>query len=101
MTGDVMDDTYPLNVEPWEPNITTRVNFASKWEDMLRKGTPVPTPESDRNRYPVGLYEGAAYVAKGIYRPAYDCRMRTNQCPSFCPVCQRALRRLIDYYTQP
>ena len=26
--------------------------------------------------------------------------MKTNECKAFCPVCQRALRRLIDYYTQ-
>ena len=27
------DDFYPLNVEPWEPNITTLVNFDSKWKE--------------------------------------------------------------------
>ena len=26
------DEFYPLNVEPWEPNITTLVNFDSKWK---------------------------------------------------------------------
>jgi hypothetical protein len=48
----------------------------------------------------VGLYEGAAYVPKGIYRPAPDCRMHTNKAPAFCPVCQRAIDRMIDYYTK-
>lgn len=95
---DVMSDTYPLNVEPWEQNITTRVNFASKWEDMLAKGTPVPTPVSEKQKYPVGVYEGGGYSFKGIYRPAYDCRMKTNDCPVFCPVCQRAIRRVIEFY---
>jgi hypothetical protein len=38
------DEFYPLNVEPWEPNITTRVDFTSKWKDLISKGTPVPTP---------------------------------------------------------
>ena len=28
-------DNYNLDVEPWEPNITTLVNFDSKWKDML------------------------------------------------------------------
>ena len=38
------DEFYPLNVEPWEPNITTMVNFGSKWKNMIAKETPVPTP---------------------------------------------------------
>jgi hypothetical protein len=98
--NDVMTDTYPLDVEPWEQNISTRINFASKWEDMLVKGTPIPTPVSESEKYPVGVYEGAGYSAKGIYRPADNCRMRTNQHPTFCPVCQRAIQRIIDFYTE-
>ncbi|MEG0038053.1 MAG: IgA Peptidase M64 [Bacteroides sp.] len=97
--NDVMTDTYPLSVEPWEQNITTRVNFAEKWQDMLPAATPIPTPVSSKNAFPVGVYEGGGYSAKGIYRPADDCRMRTNEYPTFCPVCQRALRRMIEFYT--
>lgn len=98
--NDVMTDTYPLDVEPWEQNISTRVNFASKWEDMLVEGTPIPTPTSESEKYPVGVYEGGGYSAKGIYRPADDCRMRTNECGAFCPVCQRAIQRIIEFYTE-
>lgn len=97
---DVMTDTYPLDVEPWEPNITTRIEFSSKWEDMLPTGTPVPTPPEMSGKYPVGVYEGGGYSAKGIYRPSFDCRMRTNEYPEFCPVCQRAIRRIIEFYTK-
>lgn len=99
--NDVMTDTYPLNVEPWEQNITTRTNFSSKWEDLLQKSTPIPTPVAQQAQYPVGVYEGGGYSAKGIYRPADNCRMRTNEYPAFCPVCQRALQRIIDFYTKP
>ena len=95
---DTMTDTYPLDIEPWEQNISTRIDFASKWENMLTKGTPIPTPTTERKKYPVGVYEGGGYSAKGIYRPAYDCRMRTNGYPEFCPVCQRAIRRVIEFY---
>lgn len=97
--NDVMTDTYPLDVEPWEQNISTRIDFAAKWEDMLAKGTPVPTPTDMNKKYPVGVYEGGGYSAKGIYRPSDDCRMRTNEYPTFCPVCQRAIRRVIEFYT--
>lgn len=76
---------YP-DVEPWEQNITTRFDFASKWEDMM--GQPG-----------VGLFEGGGYQSKGVWRSAQDCRMNTNSCPAFCPVCQRAIARMIDFYT--
>ena len=99
--NDTMTDTCPLDVEPWEQNITTRIDFASKWEDMLAPHTPVPTPVAQSKQYPVGVYEGGGYSTKGVYRPADYCRMRVNEWPEFCPVCQRALRRLIDFYTQP
>ena len=97
---DIMSDTYPTDVEPWEPNVTTRVDFASKWQDMIPEGTPVPTPAEDFNTVKVGLYEGAAYSFKGLYRGSYNCRMRTNDYPAFCPVCQRSLQRLIEFYTE-
>ena len=97
---DIMTNTYPLDVEPWEQNISTRVDFISKWEDMLEKDTPVPTPTAESEHYPVGVYEGGGYSAKGIYRPADNCRMRTNDYPAFCPVCQRAIRRIIEFYTE-
>lgn len=97
---DVMTDTYPLDVEPWEQNISTKVNFAAKWEGMLAKNTPIPTPTNESKKYPVGVYEGGGYSAKGIYRPADDCRMRTNEYPTFCPVCQRSIQRIIEFYTE-
>ena len=97
---DVMNDVYPLDVEPWEQNITTMIDFASKWEHLLPSSTPVPTPVSEAAKHPVGLYEGGGYSFKGIYRPADNCRMRTNDHPGFCPVCQHALRKLIQFYTE-
>ena len=97
--NDVMTDTYPLDIEPWEQNISTQVDFAAKWKDMLSENTPVPTPAEVSENYPTGVYEGGGYSAKGIFRPAENCRMRTNEYPAFCPVCQRALRRIIEFYT--
>lgn len=94
---------YPHDIEPWEPNITTLTDFHSKWEDMVAKGTPIPTPpgkDADPTKRRIGVYEGAGYSAKGVYRPTQDCRMRTNTNPEFCPVCRRAIARLIDFYTK-
>ncbi|KAA6350400.1 hypothetical protein EZS27_002245 [termite gut metagenome] len=98
------DDTssrlYPQKTEPWEQNITTQVDFASKWKDRLPKNTPIPTPVNLKDKYPIGIYEGGGYLAKGIYRPSFDCRMKTNEYPSFCPVCQRVIERMIRFYTE-
>ena len=94
---------YPYHLEPWEQNISTLVNFESKWKDMVPAGTPVPTPvktSGDEIYTAVGVYEGAGYTSKGIYRPVTECRMKINEAPAFCPVCQRALERLILFYTE-
>lgn len=96
--GDVMDDSYPKDVEPWEPNITTLVDFDSKWKDLLPKDCPIPTPVSEAAKYPVGVYEGGGYSFHGVFRPADDCRMRTNTAPTFCPACQKAMDNLINFY---
>ena len=72
------DEFYPLNVEPWEPNITTLVNFDSKWKKMISKETPIPTPSEEKYANVTGLFEGGGYSAKGIYRPELDCRMKSN-----------------------
>ena len=85
--GDAVD-MYPLDVEPWERNITTKVDFTGKWENLIGK---------DKR---AGLYEGAGYKLKGVYRGYPDCRMRTNEIPEFCPACQQATRELIEFYVK-
>jgi len=92
------EEFYPLDVEPWEPNITTRVNFDAKWKNMIAKSVPVPTPNDKRYTGVTGLFEGGGYSAKGIYRPSFDCRMKSNQADSFCEVCQGALEAMIQSY---
>ena len=101
---------YP-DCEPWEQNITTLFDFETKWEDMLPRFVAVPTPAQEVNVWEqiengkspesmVGVYEGAGYQSKGVYRPYPDCRMKTNQATGFCPVCQRAISRIIEFYTE-
>ena len=94
------EEFYNIKIEPWEPNLTTLVNFESKWKEMLPAGTPVPTPplSDPKDNVIMCVFEGGGYMAKGIYRPVMDCRMKTNQAKGFCPVCQRAIERMIGYY---
>ena len=94
---------YPHDVEPWEKNITTLVDFDSKWKDMMDKKTKVPTPLSKNEKVAktkVGVFEGAGYSTKGVYRGVQDCRMRINETPEFCAVCKKALQDIIDFYTK-
>lgn len=91
---------YTLNIEPWEPNITTLVNFDSKWRQMLDKNASIPTRDNDAQKVEIGVIEGAGYSGKGIYRPSYNCRMRTNEHETFCPVCIEALKKMILFYTE-
>jgi hypothetical protein len=45
----------------------------------------------------VGAFEGAGYRAKGLYRSSTDCIMFTRNPERFCPVCSRAIERVIDW----
>jgi len=92
------EEFYPLNVEPWEPNITTMVDFDSKWKKLIARDTPVPTPPDERYRNVTGLFEGGGYSAKGIFRPEYDCRMKSNNNKGYCSVCSEAVKRMIEFY---
>jgi hypothetical protein len=85
-------------VEPWEPNITTMVNFESKWKKLISKDTPVPTPSEEKFKNVTGLFEGGGYSAKGIYRSAMDCRMKSNNTKGYCSVCRNAIKQMIEFY---
>ena len=91
---------YNLKVEPWEPNITTLVRFDSKWEDMVDKNTPQPTPRAGKYKNTVGVFEGGGYIDKGIYSPMMDCRMKSNEAKGFCPVCMAAIEQAIQWYCE-
>jgi len=93
------EDFYNLKNEPWEPNITTNVDFDSKWKSMIKKGTPVPTPRTGEYDDVVGLFEGGGYMAKGVYSPVQDCVMKSNRRKNFCPVCEKAIKDMLDFYT--
>ena len=100
--ADHTDGNYKLGYEPWEQNITTMVDFESKWKDMVAEGVEIPSqPTKERqDNYTIGVYEGGGYMTKGMYRPAVICRMRDNVATQFCKVCQRAIERIILYNTE-
>ena len=88
---------YNLNVEPWEPNLTTLVDFESKWADLVAPGTPIPTPNTSQYYNTVGAFQGAGYLAQGMYRPQQHCMMRDYY--PFCAVCSRTIEAVIEAHS--
>lgn len=82
-----IEERYPADTEPWEPNLTTMKDFSSKWKDMVGKDG-------------VGVFEGAGYMKKGCFRPVDVCLMRmVRPTDNFCPVCTKAIIGITDFYT--
>lgn len=48
----------------------------------------------------VGAFEGAGYLAKGLYRPEVDCIMFSRNRSEFCTVCTEAINQMIDRFTR-
>ena len=105
---DQYSEYYYPDTEPWEQNISTMKDFDSKWKDMVGQFFTHDTTSVEwrgKKHYKEGdgaqvsIHEGAGYQSKGVYRGWEDCRMKTNSYPAFCPVCQRAIGRMIDFYT--
>jgi hypothetical protein len=73
---------------------------------LIAPKTPVPTTKNhdcsrcDTQANPVadatvGLFEGARYFRGGVYRPQYNCRMRTLGY-EFCAVCAHEIINTIE-----
>jgi hypothetical protein len=62
-------EIFPEGVEPMEVNITRLLDPANiKWKHLLTPGVPIPTPNEPRFRGMIGAFEGAGYLARGMYR---------------------------------
>jgi hypothetical protein len=102
---------------PWGKEEYDKASHASqqKRREMRAAGAPEEDLEAlfrdERERFTrmlgdeeyagkVGAFEGAGYEAKGLYRPAADCIMFTRDEVGFCPVCARAISRILDLHTR-
>lgn len=95
--NDVFENNAEKNIEPWEKNITSLVNFSSKWKKLVKADTPIPTAEALSETIEIGAYEGLK--GNGLYIPSLNCRMKTNQADDFCKVCSNAIEEMILFYT--
>jgi hypothetical protein len=93
-------DYYLPDVEPWEPNITTLVNFNSKWKTLVKQDVPIPTPNEEKYKNEIGAFEGAGYVPKGVYRSTSNSIMRAFSSNEFNKVSKDVLEKIILTYTE-
>ncbi|OGD15208.1 MAG: hypothetical protein A2V76_08290 [Candidatus Aminicenantes bacterium RBG_16_63_14] len=66
--------------------------LAAKIESVRREYTAL----NDK----VGVFEGAGYASKGLYRSQVYCIMIGNPKNEFCRVCRRAIALMIDFYSR-
>ncbi len=89
--GNTTSDQYDPAVEPWEANLTTKVDVSRKpWAYAL-----MPSDSIHGNTLP----EGGGYLEHGIWRPYEHCLMNTLAY-GFCPVCLQAVTDYLDYITR-
>lgn len=100
---------------PWSKEAFEKASreFQARRKALLAKGAP-PSQIDDlfreqqkaeaaffakeKHAGKVGAFEGAAYEQKGLYRSSADCIMFTRSEGGFCPVCRKAIERVIDSY---
>lgn len=76
-----------INGPSCRANVTDQtVPSLIKWKSWIGPTTPIPTPAGTAG---IGLFEGAQYLATGMYRPANTCGMR-NLGAQFCSICSQA-----------
>ena len=68
-------------------------------EDLFTRQLNIENEYFSKEKYrdKVGAFEGAGYLAKGLYRPQADCIMYSRHM-TFCKVCQRSIETVIDQY---
>lgn len=113
--GDLVAEGTPLPT-PWEKTTydETSRDFQERRHELRRKRVPesvmddffreirawsTPYLAGQEHAGEVGAFEGAGYEATGLYRPEIDCIMFTRDEVGFCRVCQRAIERIIDLYS--
>jgi hypothetical protein len=108
---DLVDPSTPLPT-PWNKDVFDKAGYAiQKERDSIRKAMLPETVMEDlfrkqmkqedevfsteKYRDKVGAFEGAGYLAKGLYRPQVDCIMYTRHL-TFCKVCSRTIEDVIN-----
>jgi len=112
---DLVEDGTPIPT-PWNKEPFDRFGYRIQQERDSLRAAKVPEEimealfmrqmaqedeffATEQYRDKVGAFEGAGYLAKGLYRPQIDCIMYTRHM-QFCKVCRRSIENVIDLYTR-
>lgn len=95
-----IEPLYTKGVEPWEPNLTTLTNFSEKWENLIDKNIPIPTPRSYKYLYSIGVFEGGGYQKDDVFSPYQNCWMKGYSSNGFCPICRMVIEKTINLYAK-
>jgi hypothetical protein len=110
---DLVDPGTPLPT-PWNKEEFDRAGYRIQKERDSLRNARVPESvmedlftrqmseedaffEKEMYRNDVGAFEGAGYLAVGLYRPQIDCIMYTRHM-NFCKVCRRSIDDVINSY---
>jgi hypothetical protein len=85
--SDEYDYGYPQSGRYYGINVTPiSARDSIPWKSWIDSYVPVPTPLDLGYFNSVGLFEGAYYTTKGMFRPKVTCKMRDTGSP-FCEIC--------------
>lgn len=94
-------DAYSISIQKERQQLRDTRAKEEEMEALFQKEKEKEAAMISKMKYAstTGVFEGAAYMAKGMYRSAINCIMFTRDL-TFCPVCQRSISRVIDRYTR-
>jgi hypothetical protein len=112
---DLLEEGTPLPT-PWNKEAFDKFGYSIQKERDSLRAAMVPETimenlfsrqmetenrlfSGEQYRDRVGAFEGAGYVAKGLYRPQIDCIMYTRHL-RFCRVCSRSIENVINQYVK-
>jgi hypothetical protein len=112
---DLIDPSTPIPT-PWNKEAFDKFGYQIQKERDSLRAAKVPEEvmealfqrqydqedqyfSQEKYRTVAGAFEGAGYMAKGLYRSQIDCIMYTRHL-EFCKVCQRSLVEVISQYAK-
>jgi hypothetical protein len=94
-------DKFGYKIQQTRDSIRAAMLPESVMEDLFTRQMAKEDEYFAKEKYKdnVGAFEGAGYIAKGLYRPQLDCIMYTRHI-RYCKVCQRSLQDVMDQYVK-
>jgi hypothetical protein len=94
-------DKFGYSIQKERDSLRTAMVPETIMEDLFTRQMSKENEYFAKEKYreKVGAFEGAGYLAKGLYRPQVDCIMYTRHL-KFCKVCCRSIEEVIDQYVK-